>query len=594
MSRWRPLPVTGRDVVSVTGFLILLPYSVTTIFLANPDLEYARPVTLIVLAIAAQVLLFLLLVIWRWLLNSWELLASGVAVVIAFTVISLIRAVTLSLALDFWGVTPGVDWGTRLPGAVIGYTAALVIIDGALGALRRHRQQAALLRRRQEQARRTRVETLQAIADERASVFQRIHNLVVERLRDIDGGDPQTAVDALRAIAAEVVHPMSRMLADAAPKLRFVEPNSAPSRFQVRAFLADATRGRPLSPLLTTVLFLAFTIPFCLINFNPGFALLVTVIAGVLTYTTLMMSNAIYTRVSATYTIPARLALLALLVVASCALVVLPSLLLFARYPDLVYQIMLASAALLVVLSITAVCAHGARQLDQRIVGQLEEAAVQLERASARAHCLNWQEHRSLARAMHGPVQNAIWGAVLQLERSLERGNVDPELLGELQAQVLDSLVLSEGPSQSGKHVTAALEALALTWAGACDISWVIEEAADAGLAADPLASFAAREITTEACWNAIRHGHATSVRADLALVDTDTIRVLVVDNGAVEPPSSALGVGTAMIQDMSLCWERTREGGLTTFQADIALEVGPPGESGANGLASPMPSRAP
>lgn len=93
----------------------------------------------------------------------------------------------------------------------------------------------------------------------------------------------------------------------------------------------------------------------------------------------------------------------------------------------------------------------------------------------------------------------------------------------------------------------------------------------------DPLAGFAAREITSEACWNAIRHGHAANIRAYLDIIGADTIRIRVVDDGAVEPQDDTPGIGTAMIEDMSIRWQRKREGESTIFEADIAFEVASP-----------------
>ncbi|MEI7630002.1 MAG: hypothetical protein WCJ73_02485 [Actinomycetes bacterium] len=577
MSRWRSYELSGRDVVSPTGFLVLLGFSLTSIFIANPDLQYANATTLLTIAVAAQIFLFLLLIAWRWLLSVWGRQANGVEVVLVFAFVSLVRAIAVSLALEVSGVTDSVEWGLRLASAVPGFTAALVIADIALGSLRRHRQQTALLRARQEKARFTRDETLQAIAEERDSTVRRVQDALFERIQYIARSDPHTALDSLRSAGADVVRPLSRMLAEAAPALRFIDSDPVPTGFGIRAFLSDATAGRPLSPRVTAVLFLVFASPFLVINFDAWPAILIGVVAVVIILATLAVGNAIYVRIAGNWTIPSRLALLAGLIIASGALLALPSQVLVSGSPDLVKPIMFASTALMDILAIATICAHGARELDGRIIGQLEEAAVLLERASARAHCLNWLEHRSLARAMHGPVQNAVWGAAAQLEQAIDQGQADPELLSRLQAQVLASLVQADDRSVGNTDPGAALEALAQTWAGACEISWDIDGKVMVAIKDDPLAGFAAREITSEACWNAIRHGHAANIRAYLDIIGADTVRIRVVDDGAVEPQDDTPGIGTAMIEDMSIRWQRKREGESTIFEADIAFEVASP-----------------
>lgn len=574
MNHWPSYELTGRDVVSGTGFIVLLGYSLITVFIANPDLQLSDATTVLSLAVAAQILLFLLLMAWRWLLSTWGYQAHGLEVVIAFAVISLVRAIALAMALDASGVTEGVDWVRRLGGSVIGYTAALAILDIAQGSLRRHRQQTMLLRARQEQARRTRDETLVSITEERDSTVRQVQNDLLKRIQAITGNDPSAALDALRAATAEVVRPLSHMLAEAAPPLKFVDPDPDTSSREIRAFIRDATDGRPLSPLLTALLFLTFTFPYLIINVDFWLACLTSAIAIVIIIVTLTIGNAINARVLANWTIPSRLALMVGWIFMSGILLSLPSAVLLTQEPDRTMTNMFAGTALFDVLVIASVCAHGARELDRRIVGQLEEAAVLMERASTRAHCLNWLEHRSLARAMHGPVQNAIWWAAIELEQAIDQGRADADLIAKLQSQVLSSLVPTDDRSAGNTDPGVALKALAQTWAGACEISWDIDVKASAAIKDDPLAGFAAKEITIEACWNAIRHGHAGHVRADLDVIGAETIRIRVVDDGAVEVQDNTPGVGAAMIEDMSIRWQRRREGESTIFEADIAFEV--------------------
>ncbi|MCX6424913.1 MAG: hypothetical protein NTV96_10410 [Actinobacteria bacterium] len=389
--------------------------------------------------------------------------------------------------------------------------------------------------------------------------------------------DPSAALDALRTATDELVRPLSHMLAEAAPPLKFVDLEPDTSSREIRAFIRDATDGRPLSPLLTALLFLTFTFPYLIINVDFWLACLTSAIAIVIIIATLTIVNAIYARVSTNWTIPSRLALMVGLIFMSGVLLSLPSSVLLTQEPDRTMTNMFAVAALLDVLVIASICVHGARALDRRIIGQLEEASVQLERASTRACCLNWLEHRSLARAMHGPVQNAVWWAAIELEQAIDQGRADADLIAKLQSQVLSSLLQSGDRSAGNTDLVAALEALAQTWAGACEISWDIDGKVMVAIKDDPLAGFAAKEITSEACWNAIRHGHAANIRAYLDIIGADTIRIRVVDDGTVEPQDDTPGIGTAMIVDMSIRWQRRREGESTIFEADIAFEVASP-----------------
>jgi anti-sigma regulatory factor (Ser/Thr protein kinase) len=88
--------------------------------------------------------------------------------------------------------------------------------------------------------------------------------------------------------------------------------------------------------------------------------------------------------------------------------------------------------------------------------------------------------------------------------------------------------------------------------------------------AVSPLAS-AIVDICTDACSNAVRHGGATSV-AMRALPVGDTLELVVSDDGAPETDPGLPGLGSGMLDDVSLTWRRRREDGRTVLRATLPL----------------------
>ncbi len=69
--------LTGTAVVCWTGFWVLLPYFVISIFLANADLAGVGAATLVVVAVLIEAVLFALLLLWRRAAHRWPLLSAA-------------------------------------------------------------------------------------------------------------------------------------------------------------------------------------------------------------------------------------------------------------------------------------------------------------------------------------------------------------------------------------------------------------------------------------------------------------------------------------------------------------------------------------
>jgi anti-sigma regulatory factor (Ser/Thr protein kinase) len=87
----------------------------------------------------------------------------------------------------------------------------------------------------------------------------------------------------------------------------------------------------------------------------------------------------------------------------------------------------------------------------------------------------------------------------------------------------------------------------------------------------DPPLASAIVDICTDACSNAVRHGGATSV-AMRALPVGDTLELVVSDDGAPETDPGLPGLGSGMLDDVSLTWRRRREDGRTVLRATLPL----------------------
>lgn len=572
----------GDGVVSWTGFALLLPYSAVSMFLSNPDLGHTSVGLRLTVALAAQIFLYACLALWLTVGRRWGALTRRpLWVVTAFAVASTLRAVLVALALSALGLTSGIDWMLRLPGAVVGFTVALAILDVMIRSVRRHRARIQNLQARQHAARCAREAALTVIAEQRDTVVERIHTEFVSRINTMAESDPSLAPQQLRETVNDLVRPLSRELS-ARPSWRPPEaPEQTPTSFDLREFVGDVTSQPPLQPGWITILFLCFGGPFLLTQLTSGYALVLLGIGALIVWFLMWCCNVVmgFAEDRSAFT---RALLMAALVGLSAMLLATSSFLVINAPQDVMRRILLGDLLLLPTIAGALVFARAAYAQERVIEARLEASAAELDWASARARGVQWLHQRGLARALHGPIQSAVGAAAIRLEHALAQGQADRQLLQTTREQLLSVIDRMESTQAHSGQLESALVEYSDTWTGVCDISWTIPADARLALERDPITRFAATELTTEACWNAIRHAHAGRVRVELEIADPGILRLTVTDDGILAETTSHRGLGTAMFDDMTVEWSRDRIAEGTKVVALIPLLEGPELDIGA------------
>lgn len=570
-SPWSEL--TGKQVTSWSGFALLLPYSFVGIFLANPDVRRGSIGLRLVAALAAQALLFALLWGWRLAARRWPRMAAGpLRVVLAFALASAVRGVLLALAFGALQVTPGIDWSRRLVGGVIGFTAALSIIDVAIGSVRQHRQRVALLQRRQAAALAARESTLLEMREQRDALAVTIRAEFLQRIGMLTESDAAAAIRQLKDTVNDLVRPISRQLA-ARPSWRPPpEPRAPELSFNAREFADDATRGRPLQPAWTALLFLCFGGPFLLYQLPTLYALQLLVAGAFIVWILTVGANGLLWLVQ-DRSVVTRVVLLVVGVLLAALLLAMSSVVLVRAPSDVLRRIILGDLILVPAVAFALVAARAARAQERSILSRLEASAYELDWASARSRCIQWRQQRSLARALHGPVQSAIGAAAIHLEQAVAEERDTRELLAATRSQLLAVIDQIDAEVGDPSPVETVLLEYAETWRGVCEVTWELDPRAHRALEADPIARFALTELAAEACWNAIRHVEAGTVAVRITLPHPRSLRMLVSDDGVMSGGDGPPGLGTQMLNDMTLHWSLERHSGMTVLEAEVPVQ---------------------
>ena len=166
-----------------------------------------------------------------------------------------------------------------------------------------------------------------------------------------------------------------------------------------------------------------------------------------------------------------------------------------------------------------------------------------------------------MSRALHGPVQTAVRAAAMRIDQG--------DLAGA-EELLVDALGHLE-PDQQRTGVRDALTGVARAWDGLCTVDVELPEDLAARIDDDPPLASSVVDICTDACSNAVRHGGATQV-AMRAQSHGDALELVVSDDGAPDATTGTPGLGSAMLDDVSLEWLRRREGERTVLRATLPL----------------------
>lgn len=208
---------------------------------------------------------------------------------------------------------------------------------------------------------------------------------------------------------------------------------------------------------------------------------------------------------------------------------------------------------------------QGFRQQVAATEADLRASNARLQASAALAGSVLWHEERRLSRALHGPIQAAVTAAAMRIDAG-DEGGAERLLVDAIGHLSLDA--------QEQRGVAEALADVAAAWDGLCTVRTHLDPSLERQVDARPPLAASFIDICTEACSNAVRHGGAEHVVV-VARRQGDALELVVSDDGAPTGAQSPGGLGTAMLDDVTLEWHRRREGQRTVLRATLPLAPG-------------------
>jgi two-component sensor histidine kinase len=549
--------IGGGYSVSWFAFLVTLCLNFLHHLSGSPGVQGNWPIR-IVAVLAAQLAMFGVLIAARaTVLRRAEERPRPSATLVVFMAAGCTRSLVLwgilTQVLDVAGfvVFGGIVTGTF---TFAGYLALCSYLVSVFSENRRRVLEAA---RAQAALRAARAKAEQVLRDQRRETMEVVQ---ADLLAAFDGMAARSdAVDhqQMRGFLDQTVRPASHQLAARIDRWQPPQTEIVDPRLRWRRLYEAVGLSQPFSPVPQACLCAAPAFA-TLLAVGPARFLLVLAAAVIAPLGVLTWGNRVIGRLPSTISTHERVAAVLGWVVLSATLVALTWAASLAgtvlAMPGFIYGILITMT-----LSLAGVAATTALTAQRQLQHELQGAQAELRWDVARVHQLQWHQQRVSARALHGPVQSAIIRDTVRLGRDSSNASADylrNSLTAALQAAFHDT--------DASPSLEASLASLARSWESLCDITY--EMTCDpAAVDADPCAKSCLVDILSETVANAVRHGYASHVAIRMDRCTSSVLSVDVSDDGRGGSASTCGGLGTQIMDDCCLEWERSSgEGGTT------------------------------
>ena len=564
--RWQALDrFTSPVLLSWPTFWLVLALSFVLTGLSSTRLFLVAPWSTALAVVVGQVALFSTLAVGMVVLRRSTARQRAAWALPLIALGSAARGVGVAITLSVLGVQEPL-WLLRIGGSVLSVSLVVVLVVLVVDSVQEHRTLMSEYVTRNAELNQTRERVYLEITERHHDVVERVRHELLRHLDAMAGRSPADIRDAMRLTAEEVVRPLSHELAQQTTILDRQATQVPSIRIDWRAIAADAALGRaiPTLPLAVAMITIGATWSFIVFPPRSAFTLLVTGLITIWLLSTL--ANAVLHRISTHVGAIGRSVVMTLLLVVVGLLTAIAALITLAPDP-LAVTVAASDAILIPILGWLFAGARAAQNQRLRMEQAMRDINEALNWEVARAGETQWQQRRALSRALHGPVQSAIGGAAVRLDLALQSGEPTDALVEALRRHVVEAIDVL-GVQQPPITLAVAVAQLTSMYQGACAISLQASTKATKRLAADPPCAAASTDIVNEAVWNAIRHGKATNVEIEVRSEHANALRITVHDDGATDQlfASPVRGLGTQMLDEVSLDWTRTHTAAGTTL----------------------------
>lgn len=482
-----------------------------------------------------------------------ERTGSGWASIGLAAVLGSVKNSSVAVLSIAFGLQEDVDWAFRLIGGAglsIPIFACYVLV---LGTRVEHRAAMASLTRTQADLLAFKAQSKSIASAENSKLLRETQDAILPRLQKVQemliaGTGVAQSAQQLRSLISDQIRPISQRLGEYSERPAFATPREIQAK-PPRLFENAVSLRQLIAPnivflisapsyWLTVDMIISFDAALRITPFIPA-------VWVILQLSRLLLPPQFKTSRSTSWLI-----LIAIGVVAS-----MPVYLGFLTLAETPTQVNLGFMEIFgTVAALAGFATSKSRDIErQKAEAQMAQDNEILQRELALFDQKLWVARRNWNFIVHGSVQAALTAAVTRLVAAGE--NAEPFQL-ELVKQDIEraKLALTE-PQHLDIALASALSQIAETWRGVCEVEFTFSVRATRAIERDLGVRQCINEIAKEVVSNAVRHGGASSVKFVIDRTMDELIELTAVNNGRSLPEPRNDGVGSQMLNELTLDW---------------------------------------
>ncbi|MFM6973836.1 MAG: hypothetical protein ACKOXM_01620 [Agromyces sp.] len=519
----------------------------------------------------------------RWLANT--LVITGVIVG------GIVRGVLFAWLLYITGVTATAQWELRIAVSITqGTVVFLAIWIGVSGVSRQLEYLRAL------NLDRARLQMLQAQAVEQYETLDvpRREDIRARILQSLELEAPAKASQVLERLQysiREVVRPLNKQLEAETSGWHVPRPEPESLRISWLEVLKNAMHPRQIAPFLIPFALVILALPTWMLRGGVALGLYSGLLGVVFGTVTFWLTKLAATAIASIR--PGRLAALsyfAAVVVSGEVLGIVGYL--SAAQVQIAPQILLFAPMYALLVATAFGFARSAMQQAYALEVELRDAASLLRWQISRARELYRQRYQAVAHALHGKVQVAIAAGIMQLELAAQKGEMTDELGAEVHCRITESVRELDLTESQALPLPDLAENIRASWDGVASVTFDGLDTVQDIIASDEVCLKAVNDVIPELVFNAIKHGATPDIVLTPRIGDrTLELTVVSTDREVALPAETSsdltAGIGTRLLEECALSWERSTEGNVTKTVVVLPIEPDASSTSAAHRLST-------
>jgi signal transduction histidine kinase len=478
-----------------------------------------------------------------------------------------LRGLLFQFLLNYFDLSLQINYSQRAFASLLNITLVTIVTTVVIANLQAHRSSRIRLLVEADRLEFAKLTSNLAMEDTSAETAQQIKSKLQFKVSEMRKVDLPQILIQLRSMIDEVVRPLTRSLDESIPSWIPPQIDERAHRIGFKSVLSESTHTSQISYLFVPVFMYIFSAPSILQRTSSFNAFVVFPVA--------MLLATSWSYFVVKVIAPRWDSLFAYIFLTTLNGVVFgASTLAYTRDFENSLSLFLSALIFYLAWSLIVSFVKTLFRLNLESNQKLEASSNDLMWQVAHLREKSFQRKRRLAAVLHGQVQAKLASTYLQLDGLVHTDAATKEKVEILLSELERSIETIDSDETHPLDLVGMFQKVIDNWANIAHIELLASLPLLVKIQKDQVCTAALAELIPELCFNSIKHGKATHVSVDFTFKNERILEVIVSNDGISDAANSVSGLGSKMLTEISIFWDRKTENGLAVTRVELAYKA--------------------